>query len=106
MYRNPGLIPRSLSYIIDGMGTPEFKSRFKDELDHISLEMSFLEDYQNNIYDLLSPTTRSGQSKPSLMARSDMQGVLHVVGLTVALKVMNKQIGEDCEEQSGRGSTD
>ncbi|KNB43857.1 kinesin-like protein [Blastocystis sp. subtype 4] len=78
----PGLIPRSLSYIIDGMGTPEFKNRFKDELDHISLEMSFLEDYQNNIYDLLSPTIRSGQSKPSLMARSDMQGVLHVVGLT------------------------
>ena len=84
----PGLIPRSLSYIIDGMGTPEFKNRFKDELDHISLEMSFLEDYQNNIYDLLSPTIRSGQSKPSLMARSDMQGVLHVVGLTVSLDLL------------------
>ena len=81
--RNVGLIPRALSHIINGMNSPEFKQTFGDSDDAISLEMSYLEDYQNNIYDLLSPAPRYGQDKTSLMARSDTQGVLHVVGLTV-----------------------
>jgi singapore isolate B (sub-type 7) whole genome shotgun sequence assembly, scaffold_8 len=72
-----------LSHIINGMNSPEFKQTFGDSDDAISLEMSYLEDYQNNIYDLLSPSPRYGQNKTSLMARSDTQGVLHVVGLTV-----------------------
>ncbi|KAK8828266.1 hypothetical protein WA538_002777 [Blastocystis sp. DL] len=79
---NVGLIPRALSHIINGMNSPEFKQTFGDSDDAISLEMSYLEDYQNNIYDLLSPSPRYGQNKTSLMARSDTQGVLHVVGLT------------------------
>ena len=82
--RNQGLVPRALKYIINGMQSPEFKLRHKDELNKIALEMSFLEDYQNNIYDLLSPTTRIGQTKPSLIARSDAQGILHVANLTVS----------------------
>ena len=82
--RNVGLIPRALSHIINGMNGPKFKQTFGDSEDTISLEMSYLEDYQNNIYDLLSPTTRIGQTKPSLIARSDAQGILHVANLTVS----------------------
>ena len=80
---NVGLIPRTLSYIINGMNSPEFKQTFDDSDDMISLEMSYLEDYQNNIYDLLSPSPRYGQSKSSLNVRLDTQGVLHVTDLTV-----------------------
>ena len=83
MFSNQGLVPRALKYIITGMQSPEFKSRHSNEMDKIALEMSFLEDYQNNIYDLLSPTTRIGKTKPSLIARNDAQGILHVVNLTV-----------------------
>ena len=81
--RNQGLIPRSLHYIINGMGTFDFKSRFDKEDEKVTLEMSFLEDYQNCIYDLLSPTIRVGQSKPMLNARSDANGFLHIINLTV-----------------------
>ena len=65
------------------MGTFDFKSRFEREDEKVTLEMSFLEDYQNCIYDLLSPTIRIGQSKPMLNARADANGVLHIINLTV-----------------------
>ena len=81
--RNQGLIPRALHYIINGMGTFDFKSRFDTNEEKVTLEMSFLEDYQNCIYDLLSPTIRVGQSKPMLNARSDANGFLHIINLTV-----------------------
>ena len=41
------------------MGTFDFKSRFNTNEEKVTLEMSFLEDYQNCIYDLLSPTIRA-----------------------------------------------
>lgn len=67
------------------MNTTEFKQRFKDNLDSISLEMSFLEDYQDNIYDLLSPSPRVGfNTKPSLEVRRDNQSINRVVNLTVS----------------------
>ena len=56
---------------------------FQNHADTVPELVVLLEDYQNNIYDLLSPSPRYGQNKTSLMARSDTQGVLHVVGLTV-----------------------
>ena len=83
--RNPGLVSRSLEYIIQGMQTPEFKSRFGDS---VSLEMSLLEDYQNTIYDLLTPTPREGNvQKQGLIVRTDAQNVIHITRLTVFIKL-------------------
>ena len=76
--RNPGLVPRALQYIITGMQSPEFRERHKENLDSISLELSLVEDYQDNAYDLLTPSTRIGQNKPALSVRSDAQGFLHI----------------------------
>ena len=53
------------------------------DLDSISLELSLVEDYQDNAYDLLTPSTRIGQNKPALSVRSDAQGFLHIKDLAV-----------------------
>lgn len=83
IYRNQGLVPRALQYILSGMNSLQFKEKFKE--DEVSLEMSFLEDYQNNIYDLLSPSRPGTNTKPSLSIRSNNQGLMHVVDLTVRI---------------------
>lgn len=64
----------------------EFKERYRNDFNNIGLEMSFLEDYQDNIYDLLSPSPRIGMNtKPSLEIRVDQQNINRVARLTVIL---------------------
>lgn len=76
------MIPRTLSYILQGFQSPSFKEHFKELEGELSLEMSFLEDYQNKIYDLLSPTPPN-QVKSYLMAGAGPDGILRVKDLTV-----------------------
>lgn len=86
IFRNEGIVPRALQHIISGMNSVEFKERYKNDLNNIGLEMSFLEDYQDNIYDLLSPSPRIGMNtKPSLEIRVDQQNINRVARLTVTL---------------------
>lgn len=86
IFRNEGIVPRALQHIISGMNTMEFKERYRNDFNNIGLEMSFLEDYQDNIYDLLSPSPRIGMNtKPSLEIRVDQQNINRVARLTVIL---------------------
>ena len=66
------------------MNSPEFKNRFENGIDTYSLEMSYIEDYQDKIYDLLSPLSRFGNStKPSLNLSLQDNGWNYIKNLTV-----------------------
>ena len=66
------------------MNSPAFKNRFENGIDIYSLEMSYIEDYQDKIYDLLSPLSRFGNStKPSLNLSLQDNGWNYIKNLTV-----------------------